>query len=1038
MSHVAFSRHPLVRAPWRVLLIALAMLVGAMASAQAAQAAYPVKLKATIERIKALDCTDENEVTGGCGSAPDFYARIYFDGSEVLDTEDKVTDDDGDISPSDWSVEKSFDLERGRIGVDVHVRDQDGGFRGPSDPIDVTPGDGRDLHFVVNLAPCALSDGLSAECTVNLTSTPSVVTSGTANDRAELTLKVEVIDADTDGDALLDGWETRGLDTDGDTNVDVDLPAQGANPRRHDLFVEADCLVDRGGDSDLTDETDHSHCPIEGAISDVVTGFANAPGGPRTSNPDGSTGIQLHIDTGALYGAGRVVPVNGGAGVTGSYGDLGGGGTQIAETPANLIVDWDGATGNPATSVYAIKNANFDARRRYAYRYALFAHQTNNRQAVNDCTSGWAETAPANDFIVTLGGLADRDSDGNIEGPCWTATGSNGIDDDGDGRRDEDRVNGRDDDGDGRTDEDGGNHSFGSRAEQAGTFMHEFGHALGLGHGGGDSQNNKPNYLSVMNYSFQSCGVPAAPPGAPAGAPALPGGCDFSRDALASLEERIGTLASFQGLDECSGFDNGVFGFGPLNWNGNTLAGGAAMFEGVSNCQAPNATNVSADANGDSALSNLPGYDDWDNIFYPFYSIAAFTNGVADPIADEPDPQSIERARRFMSELLAPDLAVDKTGPAAASAGDTLQYELALTNRGSGPAFGVTLGDAKPDGSHASFDIGFLKAGAGAQRAVSYAVPCTAGDGDVLTDTATTDGVDLLGERERTPANNRDSLATTVRAPVLELAATATASVRAGEAITYRLTYENSGSGAAGSVRITTVLPADVYYSAALDTGAGPAPDTVTPHADGTTTLSWTIGTVPGDSGPRVVEYTARPSLLFAGGTVQQAAKLTFTNANDCQYAPVTATGSTTIATVAPTRNPLSQGYWKNHPAERTSEILARIQATDQRYDGVDGSTPDGRLSAAEAQEALDARGTPPRLMGSQLLATYFNLATRRINAGTVVRSKTATRIGAANVRDVARYAMATLALPASAHKDRYSDAITALDEINNDKSEVY
>src|SRR3954464_790339 len=33
--------------------------------------------------------------------------------------------------------------------------------------------------------------------------------------------------------------------------------------------------------------------------------------------------------------------------------------------------------------------------------------------------------------------------------------------------------------------------------------MHELGHTLGLGHGGGDGVNCKPNYLSVMNYLFQ-------------------------------------------------------------------------------------------------------------------------------------------------------------------------------------------------------------------------------------------------------------------------------------------------------------------------------------------------------------------------------------------------------------------------------------------------------------------------------------------------------------------------------------------------------
>ncbi len=38
---------------------------------------------------------------------------------------------------------------------------------------------------------------------------------------------------------------------------------------------------------------------------------------------------------------------------------------------------------------------------------------------------------------------------------------------------------------------------------QLGTFVHELGHTLGLGHGGADGINYKPNYYSVMNYSWQ-------------------------------------------------------------------------------------------------------------------------------------------------------------------------------------------------------------------------------------------------------------------------------------------------------------------------------------------------------------------------------------------------------------------------------------------------------------------------------------------------------------------------------------------------------
>lgn len=42
---------------------------------------------------------------------------------------------------------------------------------------------------------------------------------------------------------------------------------------------------------------------------------------------------------------------------------------------------------------------------------------------------------------------------------------------------------------------------------QAGTFMHELGHTLGLRHGGDDDVNLKPNYLSIMNYLFQVTGL---------------------------------------------------------------------------------------------------------------------------------------------------------------------------------------------------------------------------------------------------------------------------------------------------------------------------------------------------------------------------------------------------------------------------------------------------------------------------------------------------------------------------------------------------
>ncbi len=44
----------------------------------------------------------------------------------------------------------------------------------------------------------------------------------------------------------------------------------------------------------------------------------------------------------------------------------------------------------------------------------------------------------------------------------------------------------------------------GRLVDQAGTLMHEMGHTLGLWHGGNNNQNYKPNYVSIMNYAWQT------------------------------------------------------------------------------------------------------------------------------------------------------------------------------------------------------------------------------------------------------------------------------------------------------------------------------------------------------------------------------------------------------------------------------------------------------------------------------------------------------------------------------------------------------
>jgi hypothetical protein len=535
------------------------------------------------------------------------------------------------------------------------------------------------------------------------------------------------VQQDTDGDGLWDDWETTGIDTNGDGVAEITLP--GANPQRKDLYVEVDCLVSDGNSNGSTsDPQDHSHCPPQNAMVDVVTAFANAP----VNNPaDGTTGIQLHIDVGTLYGAG-VTPILGMGGVTGTVGNLGGGGDQIDES-GNEIIDWDGAAGNPGTNFYNLKTANFDDDRRFAYRYGIFGHQTNARRATNDCTSGWAEGFTANDFMVTLGGWRDRDGNGAGDTGCWAMSAANGLDEDGDGAIDEDPqdsidndgdcVAGTDTNGDGTScgfgdigvDEDGG-FSLGSRGDQAGTFMHEFGHTLNLRHGGGDNINRKPNYLSVMNYrlGWQACAVPASA----GGGGAFPGGCTFSTTVL---PQTVAGSLNEASLDECLGIDNGAGFFGPINWDI------VAAISGVTNCVPPNNVNVQADINNAGGNAQiLSGFDDWSSIVYSFQNVGTFVNGIANPIQDEQDAEIFDEVKRSVTVQFAPSVVFDISVPATALPGETVTATAHILNSGKGPGTKAEVVLESPFGSMNNFDLDVLQIGQEQTPSINFSIAADA------------------------------------------------------------------------------------------------------------------------------------------------------------------------------------------------------------------------------------------------------------------------------------------------------------------------
>jgi len=152
----------------------------------------------------------------------------------------------------------------------------------------------------------------------------------------------------------------------------------------------------------------------------------------------------------------------------------------------------------------------------------------------------------------------------------------------------------------------------GTRQQQAGTFMHEMGHTLGLHHGGTNDDNWKPNFHSVMNYlwQFPATGTPMESSWR----------LDYSRTAFTDLNEAAlnenagigGDAAVTTGLHDCNNPVEYVPEGGFVDFNQNGVAD----------------LSVSRDLNWSCSIGVLTGYKDWDKLQYSFRSLPTAKTGV--------------------------------------------------------------------------------------------------------------------------------------------------------------------------------------------------------------------------------------------------------------------------------------------------------------------------------------------------------------------------------------------------------------------------
>lgn len=397
---------------------------------------------------------------------------------------------------------------------------------------------------------------------------------------AECDFMLTLIDpaGDADGDGLRNDWETGGLDANNDGLIDlaIDKSPFDARWNHKDLFVEIDSMNSAvAGSGCGTAPTpscpamaQHSHRPMPDAVNDVVGVFAAAP----VTNPDGKNGITLHamVDE-DIPDLRSITFMTEGTGPGNDFNDLKVGDPAVA---------CDGFFGTVSErglpTIPNVNCANILAARRKVFRYAVFGHRFDEAPSA----LGVGEL-PGNDLLMTL--------DGDNVVPPITST----------------------------------------RLEQASTLLHEFGHSLGLRHGGVDHINCKPNYISVMNYSYDSFVL------------------DYSRQRLDPLDETslsepkgiagpAGVLARY-GLN---GKSRSAPANGPIDWNGN----GAATETGV-RADVNYETAEMQGACGPSADQTLTGYDDWANLTYAIGTTLDFADGPARTTPHTTPDQSIAEFR---------------------------------------------------------------------------------------------------------------------------------------------------------------------------------------------------------------------------------------------------------------------------------------------------------------------------------------------------------------------------------------------------------
>ncbi|WP_405813356.1 MULTISPECIES: hypothetical protein [unclassified Streptomyces] len=804
-----------------------------------AQAAGTRPFSVTITHVGCVDPCSAEGLEAALEGHPDFYAKVFINGVEHrTPTIDNVFG----VDPY-WVVSTELPDTIQNVPVTIQIWDTDdtsGDDLGDDTPHD----DDNNLDFTVSYF-----DGKWRDTATNKTDNvnwPQSCSSGdgdAGSDEDEPAVKVcwdvstTSTSGDADGDGLLDGWERNGYNEDGDGTIDVDLPAMRAKADHKDVFLELDWTTGRA--------------PTRAGIQAMKKAFAAAPpnvGSTASSrrapnggfgvnappNPDGTNGINLHVDTGGLLDPGgrEGGPVgtcsdgvdNGADGlVDGNDPTCNGARTDYLDAsvenpqPTNCtdgvnndgdaftdsqdpdclvgdnlgrggVIADPGACGLDNATFYPSRRLNFDSGRRLIFHYGQIVPQP----GVATCPrqSGGQGEVGGNDFVAF-----------NVD---------------------------------------------------AGTIMHELGHNLNLRHGGHEPLPNcKPNYVSVMNYDLQD-GIPRvgdgtildySPPRTIIGSTSrgrapLP---DLKEDALTEpvILDASDAVNRFVFVDSTGQKVPNNLNTSP-DWNRDGDPPFESMVPATNIDDAgPGPVRTPAACINTSTNELLKGSDDWSSVSLTFRQFGDSADAAINP--EDDDVPTTSELQAMHEERNTTDVGVTVTdNPDPVAAGTDVVYTAVVTNHGFRPAASVTLVDTLPSqvsyvsdnaACHSSAGtvtcgVGDLLAGASRTVTITAHVPAdlvyNAGGPVTLTNRAVVDN--LAGPD---PLANNDSASTDTRVvAVADLAVTSFAPTAPPTQVLIGQNLDVTLQGTVANNGPSSPMDAVVVTAATADPGA-----TVTPSS---------------------------------------------------------------------------------------------------------------------------------------------------------------------------------------------------------------